>query len=82
MYFTFYIVQGTFLLVRRSERVGEWSNPQSFFPEVDAAYLSPTYIFPPVAAIQGTPAIRLPNGPLRNRPISGGGSRLFPPQSQ
>ena len=31
MYFTFYIVQGRFLTVRRSERVGEWSNPWSFF---------------------------------------------------
>ena len=53
MYFTFYIVQGRFLTVRRSERVGEWSNPWSFFPEVDAAYLSPTYIFSPVAAVRG-----------------------------
>ena len=52
IYFTFYIVQGRFLTVRRSERVGEWSNPWSFFPRsLRGGALSDLH-FSPVAAVR------------------------------
>ena len=53
MYFTIYIMQGTFLAVRRSERVGEWSNPRSFFPRSRRGVPLSDLHFSPVAAVRG-----------------------------